>query len=472
MGTIFAIAILAVVSPTDMPLPVFPSQVFDVEEYGARSDGKKCTEAIARAVDACSAAGGGTVKIPAGIWFTGPVHLKSNVRFELSEGAVLDFSDNPEDCLPAVMSSWEGLECLNYSPLIYAFDCTNVALCGKGVLKPRMGRWKKLMEENTTDIQGARAILYKWGSEGFPVERRNMPAAHPAIMRPQCVQFNRCKGVLIEDVSIRESPFWTLHLFLSENVVVRNVDVEAHGFNNDGIDIEMTRNVLVDGGVFNAGDDGFVFKSGRNRDAWRIGVPTENVLVRNAHVKFAHSLLCVGSEMSAGVRNVTVENCRVNDCMRLFYVKTNARRGGFVDGITLRGVEAGSVDEMLTVDTDVLYQWRVLPTYEERITGITGLTMENVSVGRVKDAVVLKGDRRNPIDGVTLKNVSVGRVSGEAIRLESVRNADFSGLKIGESNGNAITNGVAGGRYVFLGDSITKQTYCIENGEGRHPTIK
>ena len=461
-GVFLAAALLAAVSPVTIEPLAFPQREFNVVDYGARSDGSDATLAFKRAISACVKNGGGRVRVPAGTYFTGPVHLKSNVDFHLDEGAILDFSDDPQAYLPAVPSTWEGLECMNYSPLVYAYGCTNVALTGRGMLRPRMTRWKAIMEESKTDIASARAILYKWGSEDFPVSRRVMPEASPAVMRPQLVQFNRSKDVLIADIRIRESPFWTIHLFLSENIVVRNVDVEAHGFNNDGIDIEMTRNVLVDGGVFNAGDDGFVFKSGRNRDAWRIGVPTENVLVRNAHVKFAHSLLCVGSEMSAGVRNVTVENCRVDDCMRLFYVKTNARRGGFVDGITLRGVEAGSVDEMLTVDTDVLYQWRVLPTYEERITGISGLTMESVSVGRVKDAIVLKGDRRNPIDGVCLKDVSVGRVSGEAVRLEAVRHADFSGLKIGESNGTAVTNGVAGGRYVFLGDSITKQAYWIE----------
>lgn len=292
--------------------------------------------------------------------------------------------------------------------------------------------------------------------------QRVMSDASPAIMRPQLVQFSRSKNVLIEDIRIKESPFWTIHLFLSENVVVRNVEVDAHGFNNDGIDVEMTRNVLIDGGVFNAGDDGFVFKAGRNRDAWRIGVPTENVHVRNARVKFAHSLLCVGSEISGGVRNVLVENCQVDDCMRLFYVKTNARRGGFVENIALRGVTAGSVDEMLTVDTDVLYQWRVLPTYEERITRITGLEMADVAVRQAKDAIILKGDRRHPIDGVSLRNVSVGRVTGEAFKVDAVRHVDFSGLTVEDGVGDIGTDAVVGGRYVFLGDSITKQAYWIE----------
>lgn len=421
-------------APFEMPqIPVakFADRDFSIADFGAK-EGVKATDAFAAAMAECEKAGGGRVVVPKGKWLTGAVHLRSNCNLYLAEGATLEFTDDPADYLPAVPSSWEGLECLNYSPLVYAFGCTNVALCGKGVLRPRMAFWKKLMNETATDIQGARAILYKWGSEDYPVERRDITKAHSAVMRPQCVQFNRCKNVLIEDVTICESPFWTIHLLLSEDVTVRNVNVDAHGFNNDGIDIEMSRNVLVDGGVFSAGDDGFVFKAGRNRDGWRIGVPTENVLVRNAHVKFAHSLLCVGSEMSAGVRNVRVENCRVDECWKLFYVKTNARRGGFVDGITLKGVNAGKVKDVLRVDTDVLYQWKSMPTYEERITRIGNLVAENLTVGETQRAVTLNGDGRNPIDGVTLRNVKVGRVTDKAIAIESAKNVDMDGLKVHE----------------------------------------
>lgn len=411
--------------------PNIPNRRFGAIDYGVRSGGEDSTAAFRAAIEACAASGGGHVVVPAGTYVTGPIHLKSNVDFHLEEGAVLDFVDDPKAYLPAVPSSWEGLECRNYSPLVYAYGCTNVALTGRGLLRPRMAKWREIMEESKTDIASARALLYKWGSEDYPVEKRVMPEACAAVMRPQLIQFNRSKDVLIEDVRIKESPFWTIHLFLCDGVMVRNVEVDAHGFNNDGIDIEMTCNVLVDGGVFNAGDDGFVFKAGRNRDAWRIGVPTENVLVRNAHVKFAHSLLCVGSEMSAGVRNVCVENCRVDDCWRLFYVKTNARRGGFVDNIELRNVRAGKVDEVFKVDTDVLYQWRKLPTYEERITHISRLAVDHVTVEEAKNVIVVNGDGRNPVDGMAFRDVVVGRVTEAPVDVRAAKQIDFSGLRVG-----------------------------------------
>lgn len=427
---LLAVALATVIRP-EIREPFFAARSFCAGDYGARPDGSDVTIAFCRVIDACAVSGGGHVVVPAGTYVTGPIHLKSNVDFHMEEGAVLDFVDDPKAYLPAVPSSWEGLECWNYSPLVYAYGCTNVALTGRGLLRPRMAKWREIMEESKTDIASARALLYKWGSEDYPVEKRIMPEACAAVMRPQLIQFNRSKDVLIEGVRIKESPFWTIHLLLCDGVTVRNVEVDAHGFNNDGIDIEMTRNVLVDGGVFNAGDDGFVFKAGRNRDGWRIGVPTENVLVRNAHVRFAHSLLCVGSEMSAGVRNVCVENCRVDDCWRLFYVKTNARRGGFVDNIELRNVRAGKVDEVFKVDTDVLYQWRKLPTYEERITHISRLAVDHVTVEEAKNVIIVNGDGRNPVDGMAFRDVVVGRVTEAPVDVRAAKQIDFSGLRVG-----------------------------------------
>ena len=147
-----------------IPESVFPKRDFRVSDYGAAPDGVKCTAAFEKAICACAAAGGGRVVVPPGKWYTGPIHFRSNIELHLEEGAVLDFSDDLEDYLPAVMSSWEGLECLNYSPLVYAYCCTNVAITGKGSLVPRMGKWERHFRETTTNIQEARGILYKWGA--------------------------------------------------------------------------------------------------------------------------------------------------------------------------------------------------------------------------------------------------------------------------------------------------------------------
>jgi len=394
-----------------------------------RADGKAlCTEAFAKAIEACSSAGGGRVVVPAGRYLTGPVRLRSGIELHLEKGAVVEFADDPALYLPAVPSSWEGLECLNYSPLLYAYGCTNVAVTGGGTIRAKMDFWRKLMDEKGTDINGARAILYKWGSEDYPVEKRDITKAHAAIMRPQLMQFNRCKGVRIEDVRIEDSPFWTIHLYQSEDVGIRRIDMCAHGFNNDGVDIEMTRNVLIEDSVFDQGDDGFVFKAGRNRDAWRIGRPTENVEVRNCRLKTVASLIGVGSELSGGIRNIYVHDCTVERACNLFYVKTNHRRGGFVENVRMENVKVDLVSQVMGVDTEVLYQWRRFPDYETRLTPIKGLYMKNVRCGKARTGVNINGDARMPVKDVRVEDVRIGCVQDFLSRVTNAEDVDIEGL--------------------------------------------
>ena len=439
----------------------FAAGVFKVTDYGAKADGTKCTEAFLKAVSACAATGGGDVVVPTGTWFTGPVHLRSNVNLVLEEGSVLSFSDDPKDCLPAVPSSWEGLECLNYSPLLYAYGCTNVAITGKGTIRPKMEFWRTMMKADMGSVQGARAILYKWGSEDFPLENRDITKAHPAVLRPHCIQFNRCKGVRLEGVRIEDSPFWTIHLFMSEDVTIRRIDVCAHGFNNDGVDIEMTRNVLIEDSSFDQGDDGFVFKAGRNHDAWRVGRPTENVEIRNCRLKEIGSLIGVGSELSGGVRNVYVHDCTVEAACNLFYVKTNHRRGGFVNNIRMENVRCGVAAQVFAVDMDVLYQWRSFPDYERRRTTITNLSMKDVACDRALAGVQISGDPKSPVRGVSVKNVRIGRLRDFLSRVNQAEDVAIEGLTFGEQ-GEVTTpwpyfdpNERPRRQVAFLGDSIT-----------------
>ncbi len=391
---------------------VFPSRDFIITDYGAKTDSMFLnTEAIAKAIVACHEAGGGRVVVPEGIWLTGAVHLMSNVNLYLSEGAVLRFTDNPKDYLPSVMTSWEGMECYNYSPLVYAFECENVAITGSGTLSPIMDNWKTWFDRGDAQVE-AQKSLYHMASTNVPVEERQM--AKPGYdLRPHLIQFNRCKNVLLDGFKIRESPFWTIHMLLCDGGIVRNLDVRAHGFNNDGIDIEMTRNFLVENCQFDQGDDAVVIKAGRNQDAWRINVPTENIVVRNCDIIFGHVLLGIGSEMSAGVRNIYMHDCQARDSVyRLFYAKTNHRRGGFIENIWMKNVKANRMQRVLEVDTDVLYQWRdMVPTYKDSITLIKGLYMENVTCERTEAIYDLKGDERLPIRDVRMENVSVGEVT-------------------------------------------------------------
>ena len=199
---------------------IYPDQDFSIVNYGAVKGGEAdVSDAIAGAITACNQAGGGRVVIPEGEWLTGPIHLKSNVDLYLAEGAVLRFMDNPSHYLPAVMTSWEGMECYNYSPLIYAFECKNVAITGTGMLSPKMNCWKKWFARPKAHMDALRK-LYTMASKDVPVEKRQM-AVGENHLRPHLIHFNRCENVLLDSFKIRESPFWTIHMYMCNGGIVR-----------------------------------------------------------------------------------------------------------------------------------------------------------------------------------------------------------------------------------------------------------
>ncbi len=390
---------------------VFPAKKFRITKYGAKAGGTfDNTKAIAKAIKACNKAGGGSVVVPAGEWFTGPIHFMSNVNLHLEEGAVLVFSDNYKDYLPAVQTSWEGLECFNYSPLVYAFGCENIAITGTGKLQPKIKGWTPWFKRPKAHLEGSKQ-LYHWAAKDVPVAERQM-AVGEYNMRPHLIHFNRCKNVLLDNFHINGSPFWTIHLFLCDGGIARNLKVYAHNHNNDGIDLEMSRNILIEDCKFDQGDDAIVIKSGRNRDAWRVNQPTENVVVRNCTVVKGHCLLGIGSEMSGGVRNVLMENCEATDSVhRMMYLKTNHRRGGFIHDIYMKNCHGTCAGRMFEIDTDVLYQWKdLVPTYETRITPIYNIYMEDCTMDRADAVYEIKGDARLPVRDIFLKNLRISLV--------------------------------------------------------------
>lgn len=421
-----------------------PEREFSIADFGAEPGGKtKCTEAFRKAIAACEKAGGGRVAVPRGEWLTGAIHLKSNVALDLHEGATVVFTDDPADYLPPVPTTWEGVELVNYSPLVYAHCCTNVAIVGRGTLAPKMDLWRKWFSRPPAHMAFT-AALYEWCSKVVPIAERNALAMAGSNARPHLIQFNRSANILLEGFSIRESPFWTIHLYHSENAVLRNLDVYAHGHNNDGVDVEMTRNVIIERCSFDQGDDAVVLKAGRNQDAWALARPTENVVVRDCKVRDGHVLLGVGSELSGGVRNIYMHDCHMKgDIRNVFYVKTNERRGGTVENIYMKDCTAESrgkkpPEGVVNIQTDVLYQWRKLPTYEVRPTKIRNLVAENVSCDTARYLLYVCGDAREPVDGVRLKNVTCATTLAERpVDVMNARGVFIDGAAVDSRSGKA-----------------------------------
>lgn len=397
-----------------------------ITNFGAVQGNKtKTSEAIYRAIHEANAMGGATVVVPEGEWICGQIHLESNVNLHLNKGAILLFSDDPADYLPAVPSSWEGMECYNYSPLIYAYQCRNVALSGEGQIRAKMDVWQKWFARPKAHMESIKK-LYNLSWNRVPIKERSM-VNDSAHLRPQFIQFNRCENVLLEGITITNSPFWTIHLYLSKNVIVRRVKVYAHGHNNDGIDPEMSQNVLIENCVFDQGDDAIAIKSGRNPEGWRLKTPSKNIVIRHCRVKNGHQLVAIGSELSGGVENVFVDHCTVDDGAKLnhlLFVKTNERMGGYVKNIHASNLHAGKIDSgVLGIETDVLYQWKdLVPTYEKRLTPIKDIFMNNIKALDVKFVSRILGQKELPVQNISLKNITTNMVHGKEHIHENVIN--------------------------------------------------
>lgn len=425
--TINEIKVKAPYGTVTIKVPDFSKCIrINITELGAvKGDKEKNAAAIAAAVDKASKAGGGVVVVPEGEWLTKKIHFKSNVNLHLEKGAVLVFSEDPKDYLPAVHSTWEGMECMNYSPLVYAYRCKNVAITGEGELKAVMDVWKQWFPRPRAHMESIKR-LYNLAWNRAPLKDRQM-VNDTANLRPQFIQFNRTENVLLEGVTITNSPFWTIHPYLAKNVVIRNIKVYAHGHNNDGVDPEMSQNVLIENSTFDQGDDAIAIKSGRNPEGWVLKTPSKNIVIRNLTVKNGHQLVAIGSELSGGIENVFIDNCTVVEGAKLFhllFIKTNERMGGYVNNIYATNIRSGKIDlGVLGIETDVLYQWRnLVPTYEKRLTPIKNVFLENVSAGEVKFVSRILGQKELPVEHVSLKQINTGAVQDKKHIHENVKN--------------------------------------------------
>ena len=401
--------------------PKFPDRTFDITKYGAAANGRTlATEAIRKAIDACSAAGGGTVLVPAGTFLTGAIHLKSRTNLHVSEGATLLFSTDPKQ-YPIVYTRFEGTECMNYSPLIYAWEQNDIAVTGTGTLDGQASQenWWGWKRDTREDPGPDRKLIVSMGDKDVPVKDRVFGEGH--YLRPNFFQPNRCNNVLIEDVSIKRSPMWEVNPVLCRNVTVRNVKIDSHGPNNDGCDPECCTDTLVEGCEFNTGDDCIAIKSGRNRDGRRVNVPCDGVIVRNCQMKDGHGGVSIGSEVSGGIRNVFVDNCRMDSphLDRALRIKTNSYRGGTIENIHFANTTVGQVAQAV-VDVDFFYEEGEGGPFQPVVRNVV---VQNVTSQKSRYALYMRGYATDPISGVTIENCKFNNVAQPDVmqHVESVK---------------------------------------------------
>ncbi len=289
---------------------------------------------LQQAIDSCSLAGGGKVIVKPGEYhIDGSIFLKSDVNLHLEKGATLKFSGVADDFLPTVFTRWEGTELYGHSAMIYANHATNIAITGEGIIDANAGlEMAQWGPHEATD----RDRLRDQGERLVPVSERQYGKG--TILRPSAVEFVGCSRILLEDVTIKNSPFWTIHPVYCDNVIVRGVTIDTHFANNDGCDPDATSNVLIENCVFNVGDDAIAIKSGRDADGRRVGRPSRNIVIRNCLFNSECNGLCIGSEMSGGVENVFMHDIQIGTVKNAIYFKSNRDRGGYIRNVQVSNI--------------------------------------------------------------------------------------------------------------------------------------
>lgn len=394
--------------------PTFPAKDFLITKYGAAGDSiTDCTEAFKKAIKACHDAGGGRVVVPAGKFSTGAIHLLSNVNLHISKGAVVLFSQDTKKYLPQVYTRFEAIELMNYSPLIYAYEQENIAITGEGILngqadddhwwywKGKWGHAGKNREARDKSQFAANERLKKMAEDNVPVRERVFGEGD--YLRPSFIEPYKCKNVLIEGVTIIQSPMWILHPVLSENVTIRKVSVISHGPNSDGCDPESSKDVLIEDCLFDTGDDCIAIKSGRDHDGRRVNVPSENLIIRNCTMKDGHGGVVIGSEISGNVRNVFAENCTMSspNLDRALRLKSNSRRGGTIENIYMRNVTVGDLAEAV-LHVDLFYAKET----GENLPLIRNIRMKNVTSKNSPYAIYINSDEAYPVENILIEDCS------------------------------------------------------------------
>lgn len=381
-------------------LPTIPSYQIVVTKLGAKGDSiSNAKPAFDKAMALCKKNNGGTIIVPKGVYtLNGPIHFVSNVNLHLEDGAKIKFGSNAKD-YPLVLTSWEGTILYNYSPLIYAYNLENIAITGNGIIdgeaKNTWIKWKPL-EKN--DQQLSREMNHK----NTPVKERIFGQGH--YLRPQLIQFFNSKNILVENVKIEDSPFWCIHLLKSKSITIRGVKYNAQNNNNDGVDPEYSSDILIENVLFDNADDNVAIKAGRDDEGRsNSNTPSENIVIRNCEFKGLHAIV-IGSEMSAGVRNVYVENSKYRGYLkRGIYIKTNSDRGAYVKDLYFNNLAFGKVEDCLYITAN--YHGEGSGLFPTKISDVS---FSNIScLEATNTGIVIEGYPDKKVANIKLDNINI-----------------------------------------------------------------
>ncbi len=421
-------------------------KTFNICEYiDVESDGNEI-KYIQKVVNICAEQGGGTVIVPRGEWKSGPIHLRSNVNLHIEKEAIINFTEDKSAYLPVVFTRWEGMECYNYSPFIYAYNCTNISVTGKGTLNGNGKSWWSWKKEQQIK---ANELCYA-ELNGIEVKDRVYGTEKDAL-RPSFIQPINCKNVLIEGVSVINSPQWNIHPVYCENVIIRDVRVISDGPNTDGLNPDSCKNVLIEDCFFSTGDDCIAINSGMNEDGWRVNMPCENILIRNCEMIQGHGAVVIGSGMSGGVKNIYAHNCKIKGGMQGIRLKSMRGRGGYIENVLFEDISIRNLSHE-AVQINMFYEFTTVEPKSTTPADFRKIYIKNVSGNKNNaEAIRIVGlpehkmediylediniQSRLPIickniENLNMKNVNIKYSEGQENVFENIDNIELSNVKI------------------------------------------
>lgn len=406
--------------------PEFPVRQVLITDFGGIGDSITDNhEALRKAINELAGSGGGTLSVPPGQYFIdGPIHLKSNVNLHIEEGARIFFSHNLDSYLPAVKVRWEGTVCYNYSPLIYGYQVENVAITGKGIIDGAAREWSIEWRKHQDPDK---AILRQIGNDTVPEQQRvfangyldldgdgrddGYGDAMPHYLRPALIELYECERVLVEDLTLRDSPFWTVHPVFSKNVTLRNLKIYGESLNDDGIDPDSCEDLLIEGCEIKTHDDAIAIKAGRDQDAWdRPG--SRNIIVRNNHLLSGVNALCIGSEMSGGVEDLYAYDNYIAGGKHALNFKCNLDRGGQVQDVYIKDFEIASCQDAMFIFTMDYHGYRGnhFPTKFNDFY-VSGIKCQKV--GKTPFSII--GVAEEPISRILLDDITIDETGEESV---------------------------------------------------------
>lgn len=450
--------------PFDMPViapPVFPDYTVSVSEFGGVGDGINLeTAAFARAIDHLSERGGGRLVVPAGVWFTGPIVLKSNINLHLEDRAIILFSPD-KDLYPLVETSFEGLDTYRCQSPLSGRNLENIAITGEGAIDGNGHYWRPLKRDKVTESVWkktvARGGVFKRDDYWMPsaaylhgdtTSNMNVPQnlqtpeewqALRDFLRPVMVSLIDCKNVFLQGVIFQNSPAWNIHPLMCENIIIDDVQVRnpSYAQNGDGLDLESCKNTIVVNSTFDVGDDGICIKSGKDEDGRKRGRPCENLIVRNCTVFKGHGGFVVGSEMSGGVKNVSVSHCQFLGTDVGLRFKSRRGRGGVVENIHISHISmfdiatepvlfnlyygGKSAVETLEDNDQPEALKEIIPPVDETTPAFKDIYIRDVVCHNARRAMYFYGLPEQMINNIQIENFIVhSKVGAELIESENI----------------------------------------------------